>query len=94
VASYGTPYVNMLSGRASGDAIFIEPKRIDVKIFVRPRSALAVAMCFTGICTVFISKKSIMCPRDIGLIPSRDGTHVNRLLYFEAFPFLNRRVTV
>ena len=73
MASYGTPYVNMLRGRASGDAIFIEPRRIDVKIFLRPRSVLAVAACFTSICTVFISKNNIMQPRELGLIPSRDG---------------------
>ena len=75
MASYGSPYVNIVRGRASGDGIFIEFRRSDVTIFMRPRSALAVAMCFTGICTVFISKNSIMTPRDIGLIPSHDGTH-------------------
>jgi hypothetical protein len=65
----------MLRGRASGDGILIELRRSDVTIFMRPRSVLAVAKCFTDICTVFISKNSIMRPRDIGLIPSHDGTH-------------------
>ena len=65
----------MLRGRASGDGILIELRRSDVTALMRPRSVLAVVMCFTGICTVFISKNSIMTPRDIGLIPSHDGTH-------------------
>ena len=76
MASQGNPYVNMLSGRASGDGIFIELRRSDVTVLTRPRSVLAADTCFTGICTVFISKKSIMHPRDIGFVPSHDGTHV------------------
>ncbi len=65
MASYGNPYVNMLRGRASGDGIFIWFRRIDVKIFAKPRIALAVAIYFPGVCTVFISKKSIMHPPGI-----------------------------
>jgi hypothetical protein len=65
----------MLRGRASGDGIFIWFRRSDVTVFLRPRSVLAVAKCFAGVCTVFISKKSIVHPRELRFIPSSDGTH-------------------
>jgi len=69
----------MLRGRASGDGIFIWFRRSDVTILMRPRSVLAVDTCFKDIPKVFISKKSIMTPRDIGFVPSHDGTHKPRM---------------
>jgi hypothetical protein len=67
--------VNIVRGRASDDGSFIEFRWNDVTIFTRPLSALAADTCFKEIPKVFISKKSIMTPRDIGFVPSHDGTH-------------------
>jgi len=67
--------VNIARGKASSEGSFIEFRRSDVTILMRPRSVLAVDTCFKDIPKVFISKKSIMTPRDIGFVPSHDGTH-------------------